>query len=189
MKHMEGISGMYLIPTVIYGNLYIRSRKLKSNEMNRTLSEIFKTGLVVGSFDILLAFVDAWLSFGILPIHVLKFIASGLLGNEAFQHSYGTALLGLVIHFLIALFWTMLFFTIYLPYRKIVRTPFLQGIFFGLFVWSTMNVLILPHTNVPKSSFQWFSAIKGLVILIIAVGLPLAYFAKRYFLSTPNSNQ
>lgn len=147
--------------------------------MNKTSSAILKTGFIVGSFDMLLAFANAWWSAGISPMRVLQFIASGLLGENAFRPSYGIVLLGLVIHFFIAFFWTVLFFIIYHHYKRIVRPPFLQGFFYGLFIWFVMNVLVLPLTNVPTSDFQWFGAIKGMVILIIAIGLPLVYFARK----------
>lgn len=80
--------------------------------MNKIPGSVLKIGFIVGSFDIVLAFIDAWWSYDILPMRVLQFIASGLLGEKAFQQPYGPALIGLAIHFLIALFWTILFFVI-----------------------------------------------------------------------------
>lgn len=148
--------------------------------MNRTTSAILKTGLIAGSLDILLAFADAWLSWGVAPMRVLQFIASGLLGNSALEPSYGTALLGLAIHYCIALSWTLLFFVIYRRYKNIVRSPFLQAVLYGLLVWSVMNLLILPLTYVPPSDFQWHIVIKGMAILIIAIGMPLMHFARKH---------
>lgn len=43
-----------------------------------------------------------------------------------------------------------------------------------------MNLLILPVTRTPQQTFYWPDAFKGAAILIIAVGLPLAYFAQKY---------
>ncbi|WP_316811476.1 hypothetical protein [Pedobacter heparinus] len=149
--------------------------------MNKTSTAILKTGIIVGSLDILLAFANAWFGSGISPTRVLQFIASGVMGEKAFQYSYGITLLGLAIHFFIAIFWTALFFIIYNRFKRIVRTPLLQSVFYGLFVWFVMNVLVLPLSNVPKSNFQWLEAIKSVVILIIAIGLPLVYFARQYY--------
>lgn len=152
--------------------------------MNKIPGSVLKIGFIVGSFDIVLAFIDAWWSYDILPMRVLQFIASGLLGEKAFQQPYGPALIGLAIHFLIALFWTILFFVIYRYYKKIVGALFLQGVFYGLFIWLVMNILVLPLTNQPKSEFNVLVAIKGIVILIIAIGLPLAYFAQNRYLKS-----
>lgn len=49
---------------------------------------------------------------------------------------------------------------------------------FGIFVWLVMNVVILPLSLVPSFEYTWSGAIKGAVILIIAIGLPLAYLKK-----------
>lgn len=115
---------------------------------------ILKTGFIAGSLDILLAFSNAWLSSGVSPNRVLQFIASGLLGEKAFQDSYSIALFGMGIHFFIAFFWTALFFFFYPSYKKLVGSIFVQGVLYGIFVWLIMNVLVLPFTNVPRSDFS-----------------------------------
>ncbi|SEL96154.1 hypothetical protein [Parapedobacter koreensis] len=51
----------------------------------------------------------------------------------------------------------------------------------ALFVWLMMNLIVLPITNVPKFQVHLFEAIKGISILIIAVGFPLAHFAHNYY--------
>ncbi|UAY55409.1 DUF1440 domain-containing protein [Arachidicoccus terrestris] len=150
--------------------------------MNRISSAVLKIGFLAGCADILIAFVDAWWSYDILPVRVLQFIASGLLGEKAFEQPVGPALLGLAIHFFIAFFWTVLFFVLYGQFKKVVGAPFMQGIVYGLFIWLVMNLLVLPLTHAPGSEFRWFTAIKGTIILIIAIGCPLAYFARSYYL-------
>jgi hypothetical protein len=62
---------------------------------------IVVTGLIVGTLDILSAFMIA-LSRGSTVTRLLQFIASGLLGPQAFQGGAGTAVLGLTLHFFIA---------------------------------------------------------------------------------------
>ncbi|MGC4231394.1 MAG: hypothetical protein QM594_00140 [Niabella sp.] len=140
-----------------------------------------KAGLIAGSLDILLAFVNAWWSSGVSPERVLRFIASGLIGTKAFQEPGGMALLGLAIHFFIAFFWTAVFFFCYPRFKNIIRSKFMQGALYGVLVWVIMNVAVLPVTNAPKSGFQWSDAIKGMGILIIAIGFPLAHFARTYY--------
>ncbi|MGN6437383.1 MAG: hypothetical protein ACTHMM_12660 [Agriterribacter sp.] len=156
--------------------------------MNKTLQAILKAGIVAGSLDILLAFANAWFSSGVSPMRVLQFIASAVMAKKAFQQSYRSALLGLAIHFIITLVWTGLFFAIYNHYKRVVRSAFLQSVFYGLFIWLVMNLLILPLTNVPKSGFQWTGAIKGAIILIIAIGFPLVSFARKHYQETLYNN-
>lgn len=150
--------------------------------MNKTTSVIIKTGFITGGLDILLASADAWFSSGVSPVRILQFIATVLLGDKVLQYSFGSALLGLAIHFFIAFFWTVLFFIIYNYYKKIVRVPFFQSVLYGLLIWLVMNLLVLPLTNAVKSNFQWFIVIKGIVTLIIAYGFPLVYFARKNYI-------
>jgi hypothetical protein len=150
----------------------------KSIPMKKMATTLLKAGFIAGSLDILLAFVNAWLSSGVSPERVLRFIASGLIGTKAFQDPDGMALLGLAIHFFIAFFWTAVFFFCYPICKGIVRSKFMQGVLYGIFVWLIMNVVVLPVTNTPKSGFQWS---EGTGILIIAIGFPVAHFTRIYY--------
>ncbi len=149
--------------------------------MKITTTTLLKAGFIAGSLDILFAFANAWWSSGVSPERVLRFIASGLIGGKAFQNPGSIALLGLAIHFFIAFFWTGIFFFFYPKIRNIIHSKFLQGILYGIFVWLAMNLIVLPITNAPKLEFQWYDAIKGIVILFIAIGFPLAHFAHKYY--------
>jgi len=150
--------------------------------MKKNLSaEIFKAGLVAGTLDILLAFVNAGWSSGVTPARVLRFIASGLTGAEAFSGGPVYVGLGLVLHFLIVFSWSALFFLLYPKFSRFIRSKILQAILYGLVIWGVMNFGVLPLSRVPGSGFHWGAALKGMGILIIAVGGPLAYFAGRYW--------
>lgn len=141
---------------------------------------IIKASLVTGSLDMLFALANAWWSAGVTPERVLQFIASGLLGKNAFQGLPAIAFLGLAIHYFIAFCWTVLFFLMYSTFKNIIRNKFLQAVLYGFFIWLVMNLLILPVTRTPQQTFYWLDAFKGAAILIIAIGLPLAYLAPKY---------
>ena len=144
-------------------------------------TEIIKTGVLAGSLDILFAFVNAWWSAGIAPGRVLRFVASGLIGANAFSGPQTIMLLGLIIHFVIAFFWTALFFLLYPKISGIVRHKVFQAILYGIVIWMIMNLAVLPMSRVPASNFRWSVALKGMLILMIAIGLPVAHFAGRYW--------
>lgn len=150
--------------------------------MNKNyIPSLINAGLIAGSLDILLAFANAWWSGGISPERVLQFIASGLVGKQAFQDSPAMAVLGLAIHYVIAFSWTILFFWLYPKFRKIIPHKLLQGVLYGIFIWLVMNMLLLPISNTPALPYHWSDALKGAAILIIAIGLPLAYLASKYY--------
>jgi len=152
-------------------------------------NNLLKAGLAAGSLDILFAFVNAGLSSGVLPDRVLRFVASGLIGEKAFQDSAGVAFLGLGIHFFIAFFWTVVFFLLYPKFKNIFRSELLQAAIYGIFVWLIMNLVVLPLTNAPKLGFQWLDVAKGILILIIAIGFPLVYFARQYYKSKTTESE
>src|SRR4029450_10356997 len=75
----------------------------------RALKAIFWAGLVAGVFDIIFAFV-MWAMRGRGMTWVLQSVAGGLLGRETFNKGAGSASLGLILHFFIALVWAAVFF-------------------------------------------------------------------------------
>jgi hypothetical protein len=52
-------------------------------------ADIFKIGLLVGTFDIVTAFVDFYLQPGKNPVIVLQCIASGIVGKAPYQGNFG----------------------------------------------------------------------------------------------------
>jgi uncharacterized membrane protein YagU involved in acid resistance len=90
-------------------------------------------------------------------------------------------LYGLFFHYLVAFGFTVLFFVIYPKLKHFLKYNVLIGALYGLVIWIVMNLLVLPLTNVPVLPFTINSAVIAAVILIIAIGIPLAYLAKRYY--------
>jgi hypothetical protein len=68
----------------------------------RAFETILYGGLVVGVLDILDAMTFFGVGYGFKPIRVLQSVSRGLLGRSSFDGGLKTALLGLVLHFLIA---------------------------------------------------------------------------------------
>src|SRR5687767_626021 len=60
------------------------------------------------------------------PIIVFQYIASGLLGPTAFSGGVATALLGVLLHFLISLLWCMICFTIHKKVSQYVSGKILK---------------------------------------------------------------
>jgi len=70
---------------------------------------ILRIGLVAGILDITDAFVSNAFRH-ITPVMVLQYIASGLMGGTLFDSGLVSAALGIVLHYLIAVNWTAIFF-------------------------------------------------------------------------------
>jgi hypothetical protein len=142
---------------------------------------VLVAGLLVGTFDILAAFTSFFLSTGKNPLLILKAIASGLLGPAAFAGGGGTLLLGLGLHFCIALAFTAFFFWLYPRVGFLARNKVTAAVLYGVFIWVVMNLLVLPLSLVAARPFQPLPALREGLILVGMIGVPLAFLAGRHF--------
>jgi hypothetical protein len=145
----------------------------------KLLALVLKSTLLVGTLDILAAAIQYYLKTGNGPAPVLKFIASGVFGPEAFSGGDIMIFYGLLFHYLIAFSFTLFFFAISITFPKILKARVLTGIVYGTLVWIIMNLLVVPMSNAPEGDFQWLTAGVGILILIVCVGLPLSFIASR----------
>ncbi|HEX6719695.1 MAG TPA: hypothetical protein VF088_21500 [Pyrinomonadaceae bacterium] len=137
-------------------------------------------GLIAGTLDICAAFVSAWLRAGVGPVRVLHSVASGLLGPDAFQGGTKIAVLGLVLHFLIATIWTVIF---YLASRKLlflVERPVTFGLVYGIVVYLFMNFVVLPLSRATPRPVPLSGRIIGLLIIMFCIGLPISLIVRRF---------
>ena len=146
---------------------------------------ILAAGLLVGTLDILSAFVDYYISTGKNPLVVLPYIASGVFGKTALAGGTAMMILGLVFHYIIAFIFTILFFWIYPEIGFMSANRVLTGILYGLFIWVIMNLAVVqlsnaPHT--PPNAMKWPKVIKSMLILIFMIGLPLSFIADKVLL-------
>jgi hypothetical protein len=135
-------------------------------------------GLTAGVLDILAAFGMA-LSRGGSPVRVLQFIASGVLGQRAFQGGASSAALGLLFHFVIALGAATVYLLASRRWKVLLRHPWPSGALFGIAVYVFMNAVVLPLAGFPAAFPTGGNLAIGLVIHMTCVGLPIALFASR----------
>jgi hypothetical protein len=101
-------------------------------------------GLACGVLDISAAFTNAWLGNGVMPVRVLKAVASGLLGADAFNGGAGTAAFGLALHFCVAFGWAAGFVLLARRFPGLRRRAVLAGLVYGAFVYVAMTYAVLP---------------------------------------------
>jgi len=139
------------------------------------------TGLIAGTLDILAACLSAYIQRGMTPDKLLQFVASGLFGADAFNGGATMAITGLLMHFMIAISWTLLFYLLYPRLAILRKNKILVGVIYGAFVWVMMNRVILPFTAIPKSPFNPVSALIGMIILMLMIGMPNSFRAPKYY--------
>jgi hypothetical protein len=149
-----------------------------SRPLIRTIAWV---GLLAGTLDILSACISAYLSRGTTPATVLKYVASGLFGKEAFAGGAMMPVYGLLIHYIIAYSFTTFFFLVYPSIRFLSKNVILTAILYGIFIYVVMDLIILPVTRAPKGTFRIDKALLAAAILVVAIGLPLSIVARRFF--------
>ena len=142
---------------------------------------IFRAGLLAGVLDILSAFLYYYVKSGKNPLNILNYISKVALGENGFPGSGLQQVSGLLVHFIIAFGWAILFFILYPRLKWLQVNKFFTAIIYGSFVWAMMNVLILPLWNNKVFEFKGETTIVNWLILIIAIGMPLSFIASRNY--------
>ena len=144
----------------------------------RAFDTIVNGGLVVGVLDGLSAVINSGLR-GTSPDRVFQFIASGLLGPASFSGGLPTALVGVLLHFLIAFVAAAVYYLASLSFPILIRQAVVCGILYGVAVYFFMSRIVMPLSATPKFPFSFTQLLTGVIIHILFVGLPIALLARR----------
>ncbi len=150
--------------------------------------QILKTTLLAGSLDITAAFIHAYISKGSTPDIILKFIASGAFGKEAFKGSYGIMLIGLLFHFIIALGCTLVFFLLYPKLKFLHYSVLLNSLLIAIVAWVVTTQIIIPLSEIKPGVFNIEKAFIAVGILFVCIGLPISLMAKKYYTKVNTQN-
>ena len=146
-------------------------------------AKVFATALLVGTLDICLAFLSAYMQRGTMPEKVLLYAASGVFGKPAFTGGAGTAACGLLFHYIIATCFTITIFLFYRYGLFPIKNRIITGILAGVIIWAVMQYIVVPLSQVPPRTKppELKDIVKAAGILIIAIGLPASLIAGKHF--------
>jgi hypothetical protein len=141
---------------------------------------ILKVGLIAGTLDITDALVFSHFR-GVAPASVFQYIASGLIGMQSFQLGTASIILGIVLHYVIALSWTAIFYMVSRKIPVLLRRPVISGVVYGLAVYLLMNLVVLPLSGVPHpiKTPSLASRINGVLALVFFIGLTISLLIHR----------
>ena len=142
-------------------------------------------GVVVAVLDAANAIVAFKAIFGLGPVAVYQFVASGLLGQKAYDGGIATAVLGFAVHLVIAFSSSAIFAVAATQFRVLCDAWVVSGVAYGLAVYFFMNYIVIPLSAIPPGPFSLALFVNGIVGHALLVGLPVAYFARRYLVSVP----
>jgi hypothetical protein len=143
--------------------------------------------LLCGVLDITAACVQSWIQAGRPPGAVLRGVASALWGRAAMTGGVGMAAVGLVMHFSVALTWTLVFLALSRRLTVLRTAPlWIVGPLYGIVVFYAMNDGVLPALSWVRSLYlhtppYWPGpmAWPQLLIHMVCVGLPIAWGVRR----------
>ena len=144
--------------------------------MTRFIVAVLEGGLVVGVLDGIAATALANFN-GVAPLRAWQFVASGLMGPKAFQQGPRSAMLGLLMHFVIALGATSTFVVAAHFFPWLLASPVLAGAIFGALVFVVMR-LIIKISATPKRKQKLSQVLTQVGIHIFVIGIPIAVITK-----------
>jgi hypothetical protein len=144
---------------------------------------IITAGLVAGILDGSAATVQTFIMSGKGIGRVFPYVASGVFGTEALTGGANMIIAGILFHLMIAMTWAIVFFFLYPYVSKVIKNWIVLGLVYGIFVWSMMNLVVVPLSNTPKFPFNPSRALIAASILVAFIGLPISFFISKYYRS------
>jgi uncharacterized membrane protein YagU involved in acid resistance len=136
-------------------------------------------GSVAGVLDILFAITFAYTN-GAPPQRLLQTVASGLLGQPAYEGGWPAAMLGLTAHFLMSYAYAAVYVLASRRFELLRRNPVLAGAVFGALVLLFMRLVVLPLSAFPHPvSFKPLATTLDLMSHMFLFGVPIALAARK----------
>lgn len=145
------------------------------------LLTILAAWLLAGTLDITTALVMYTLRTGKNPLLVFNYISSAVFGKDAYTGGTPMIIAGFLFHYLVAFIFSVSFFLLYPRLYPLIKNKLILGLSWGLFTWCVMNLLVVPLTRIPSRPIQPANAIENIVILMLAIGLPVALLAHHFY--------
>jgi hypothetical protein len=146
----------------------------KPNTRRNAILAIGAGGLIAGTIDLL----QACILFGWdIPLS----IAGGLLGAKAFTGGVGIYILGVFLHFFIAVSAAAIYYAASRPLVFMRRHWLVCGLCFGAWVELFMSLVVLPLSALhARGPYTLQDLITGLAVHMVVIGLPIAYSVRRF---------
>ena len=143
----------------------------------RPIPAIFVGGVIAGVLDLAYAIVVYSPS---KPILIPQTIATGVLGVKAYFGGIPTAVLGVILHFVIALGAATVFYLASRHLTFLVDRPILCGMIFGALVYLFMHWIVLPLSAAPHGHTRFIYQATEFVEHWFFVGLPISFSVRHY---------
>lgn len=143
----------------------------------RSFPAIIVGGLIVGVLDLLYAIL---VYSPHKPILVPQTIASGLLGIKSYSGGAQSAILGVLLHLIIALGAATVYYVASRKFEILIHRAVLMGLVYGALVYLFMHLIVLPLSAVPRGHTPLAYQAAEFVEHLFCVGLPIALSIRHY---------
>jgi uncharacterized membrane protein YagU involved in acid resistance len=148
--------------------------------MNGSTKSVLVGGVVAATLDLLYACVRQGLR-GRDPEWVLQSVASGWLGQGAFESGATGAALGFVSHYGIVFVAATLYLLASRRWPVLISQAAACGIAFGVAIFLFMNFVVIPASAAPfKLKYPLATLLEGFASHAVFVGLPIAVAIRRF---------
>ena len=138
------------------------------------LSAIAVGGLIAGALDL----TQACILFG---WHVPLLIAAGLLGRHALHGGPPLYILGVLLHFFIALSAAAVYYTASRRLAFLKEYALICGLFYGAAVEVIMGYVVLPLSALhDRGPYELHDVLQGLAVHMVVIGLPISFSIRRF---------
>ena len=134
-------------------------------------------GAIVGVLDLTYAIV---VYSPKRPILIPQAIAAGVLGRASFSGGARSAVLGVMLHFVIALGAATVYYLGSRKVRMLVHRPVISGMVFGACVYLFMNAVVVPLSAAGPSHLSFALKSAEFVEHWFCVGLPIALSVRKF---------
>lgn len=132
-------------------------------------------GGIAATFDIIYAIAYSWFRVKFPPIAVMQSVASGLLGQAAYDGGAATAALGLCLHYAMGFLIAAIFWFASRRLAFMTERAVLAGLLYGVCVYFVMNFVVLPLSAFPSPiSHEPTRMAINIVAHMVLFGLPIA---------------
>ena len=139
------------------------------------LRAILAGGLVAGTIDIGVAALINWID----PLIILRAIASGLLGRDAYRGGLPVSALGLGLQEAMSLIIAAIFVLAATRLPVLTQRWIAAGLAYGVGIYLVMTFVVVPlSAAVPKQHLTVESVVENLAAMLL-FGLIIAGFARR----------
>jgi hypothetical protein len=149
-----------------------------------TRNSLLRSIGVGGMWIFIIQLIHSWIVPSLIQknsfIVVLQYIASGALGNAAFQGGVATALLGVLFHLVISFAIAAVFILSAERIPLLRRYPIASALLYGFGAFIVMNLIVVPLSAappLPTPTTPWL--IEAVIEHILMIGLPLGILVRR----------